>query len=71
MNINTNVAGWLGLLVFAAGSINLWRSGIRPGTNEPQEMLPRLIRITGAVIFSAMTLYFLGYGLGLYSLHDH
>jgi hypothetical protein len=68
MNINTNVGGWLRLLLFAAGSIYLWRSGIRPRPGEPQGKLSRSIRIVGAVMVSAVTLYFLGYGLGLYHL---
>ena len=68
MHINPNVFGWIKLLVFGFGAYYLWRSAIKPKGNEPRGMGSRSIRVVGALILSAVTLYFLGYGLGLYGL---
>ena len=67
MKANTNVVGWIKLLFFAAGALYLWRSALRPRTDEPQKRTDRALRLFGAVLLSIVVIYFLGYGLGLYS----
>jgi hypothetical protein len=71
MKISSNIAGWFKLLIFALGAAYLWRSGLSPRKNEPQGTFDRSIRVVGAVLLSAVTLYFVGYGLGLYRLYGH
>lgn len=71
MKINTNIFGWIVLLLWAAFCFKLWRSGIKPRPNEPQGKIDRSIRIVGAVLMSVMTIYYIGYGLGLYPLLGH
>jgi hypothetical protein len=66
VTINPNIAGWGRVVFFGAGAAYLWRSAFFPKKNEPQGMIDRSIRVTGAVILSAVTLYFVGYGFGLY-----
>jgi hypothetical protein len=58
-------------MVFAAGAAYLWRSGLFPKKNDPHGTLDRSIRIMGAVIFSVISLYFFGYGFGLYGLYQN
>lgn len=66
MTINTNVVGWFRLLFFASGAAYLWRSGLSPMSGEPKSNLDRGLRIFGAVLLSAVVIYFVGFGLGLY-----
>jgi hypothetical protein len=68
MKINTNLVGWLRLLLFAAGAAYLWRSSIFPREGDPKGCFDRTLRIFGAVLLTAITIYFVGYGLGLYGL---
>jgi len=66
MKISTNVPGWLILAGWAWLSFRMWRVGIRPRATDPQTMGRRVLHIVGALIFTAMTIYFLGVGLGFY-----
>jgi hypothetical protein len=66
VKINTNIAGWFRLLLFAMAAAYLWRSALRPHLNEPQKSLDRGLRLFGALLLSIVVIYFLGYGLGLY-----
>ncbi len=66
MKINTNIAGWFRLSLFAMGAAYLWRSALRPNANEPHKSLDRGLRLVGAFVLSIVVIYFLGYGLGLY-----
>lgn len=68
MHVNPSIFGWVRLAVFGFGAFYLWRSAISPKGNEPRGMGSRSIRVIGALMLSAVTLYFLGYGLGLYNL---
>jgi hypothetical protein len=67
MKVNTNIFGWFKLLFFAAGAFYLWRSALRTHDGEPQKKRDRSLRLVGAVLLSIVVIYFLGYGLGLYS----
>ena len=64
--INTNIVGWFRLLLFASGAAYLWRSALSPRKGEPKGRLDRGLRIFGAVMLSAIVIYFVGFGLGLY-----
>lgn len=66
MRINTNIAGWFRLLLFASGAAYLWRSGLSPKEDEPKSRFDRALRIYGALLLSVVVIYFLGLGLGLY-----
>jgi hypothetical protein len=66
VKLNTNIAGWFKLLLFAMGAAYLWRSALRPHANEPHKSLDRGLRLAGAFLLSVVVIYFLGYGLGLY-----
>jgi hypothetical protein len=66
VTINTNTVGWFRLLLFASGAVYLWRSGLLPKNGEPKGRLDRGLRIFGAVLLSAVVIYFVGFGLGLY-----
>jgi hypothetical protein len=66
MTISTNIVGWFRLLLFASGAAYLWRSGLSPRKGEPTSPLDRGLRIFGAVLLSAVVIYFVGFGLGLY-----
>ena len=66
MKISTNLVGWLRLLLFAFGAAYLWRSALSPRNGEPKGRLDRGLRIFGAVLLSAVVIYFVGFGLGLY-----
>ena len=66
MTINTNIVGWFRLLLFASGAVYLWRSALFPRSGEPKSRLDRGLRILGAVSLSAVGIYFVGFGLGLY-----
>jgi hypothetical protein len=66
MTISTNIVGGLRLLLFASGAAYLWRSGLSPKKGEPKSNLDRGLRIFGAVLLSAVVIYFVGFGLGLY-----
>ena len=66
MTINTNIVGWFRLLLFASGAVYLWRSALSPGSGEPKNRFDRGLRIFGAVLLSAVVIYFVGFGLGLY-----
>lgn len=66
MRISTNIGGWVVELMYCSGAFYLWRSGLKPKSTEPQGVVSRSIRIIGAILLSAVALYFLGYGLGLY-----
>ena len=68
VKINTNIRGWLRLLLFAWVAAYLWRSALYPKPGEPKGLLDRALRIFGAVLISALVIYFLGYGLGLWGL---
>jgi len=67
MRINTNVAGWFRLLLFAVGAAYLWRSALSPQAGEPRKSFDRILRLIGAILLSIVVIYFLGYGLGLYN----
>jgi len=69
VNIATNIIGWGRLLFFGAGAAYLWRSALWPKKDEPQGKIDRSIRVMGAIILSGVTIYFVGYGLGLYNLY--
>jgi hypothetical protein len=66
MKINTNFAGWLKLLGFGAAAFYLWRRSISPGAGEPKGRIDREIRFVGAILFTLIFVYFLGFGLGLW-----
>jgi hypothetical protein len=66
VTINTNIVGWFRLLVFASGAAYLWQSGLSPKIGEPKSRLDRGLRIFGAVLLSAVVIYFVGFGLGMY-----
>lgn len=66
MKVSTNIGGWVIELLYCLGAFYLWRSGLRPKATEPQGLVSRSIRVTGAIILSALALYVLGYGLGFY-----
>ena len=66
MKISTNVVGWFRLMVFASGAVYLWRSALFPRNGEPKGRLDRGLRIFGALLLSAVVIYFVGFGLGLY-----
>lgn len=51
---------------FALGASYLWRSGLAPRDDEPKGKLDRSIRIVGAILITAMLLFYAGYKLGLY-----
>jgi hypothetical protein len=58
VKINTNIVGWLRVPPFALAQRFV-----------PQRMANRLdrgLRILGAVLLSAVAIYFVGFGLGLY-----
>ena len=69
MKISTNIVGWFRLLLFASGAAYLWRSGLSHGNGEPKSLLDRGLRFFGAVLFSAVVIYFVGLGLGLVRLN--
>jgi len=64
--MNTNVPGWSRLLLFAFAAAYLWRSGLSPKKGEPKGRLDRGIRLFGAILLSAVVIYFVGFGLGPY-----
>jgi hypothetical protein len=64
--ISTNIVGWFRLLLFASGVAYLWRSGLSPKNGEPKGRLDGGLRIFGALMLSAVVIYFVGFGLGLY-----
>jgi hypothetical protein len=66
MAINTNIVGWFRLLLFAMGAVYLWRTALSPKTGEPLNRSDRALRLGRAVLLSAVVIYFLGFGLGLY-----
>jgi len=66
MTISTNIVGWFRLLLLASGAAYLWRSGLSPRKGEPKSPLDRGLRIFGAILLSAVAIYFVGFGLGLY-----
>ena len=68
MKINTNIIGWLRLLLLAGGAAYLWRSSFFPKKNEPKGYFDRVLRIFGAVLLTTVVIYFMGYGLGFYGL---
>lgn len=69
MKLNTNIAGWIRLLLFAGGAAYLWRSAFFPEAGEPKGIFDRALRIFGAILLSAFVLYFVGFGLGFYGLY--
>src|ERR1700728_1974749 len=66
VTISTNIVGWFRLLLFAFGAAYLWRSGLSPRKGEPKTRLDRGLRIFGALLLSAVVIYFLGVGFGFY-----
>jgi len=66
MRISTNIGGWVVELMYCSGAFYLWRSALKPKPTEPQGVVSRSIRVIGAIMLSALALYFLGYGLGFY-----
>jgi hypothetical protein len=66
VTITTNAVGWFRLLLFASGAAYLWRSGLFPKNGEPKSRLDRGLRIFGALLLSAVVIYFVGFGLGMY-----
>jgi len=68
MTISTNIIGWFRLFLFASGAAYLWRSGLSPRKDESRSKLDRGLRIFGAVLLSAVVIYFVGLGLGLSGL---
>jgi hypothetical protein len=67
VKVNTDIFGWLRLLVFAGGAFYLWRSALFPAMNEPRKRSDRALRLIGAGLLTVVVIYFVGYGLGLYS----
>jgi len=53
-------------LLFASGAAYLWRSGLSPKNGEPKSRVDRALRNFGAVLLSAVVIYFVGFGLGMY-----
>ena len=68
VKISTHVTGWLVWLGWAWLSFRMWQIGIRPRPTDPQTVGRRALHIVGAIIFSALALYFLGVGLGFYQV---
>jgi len=66
MSINTNIVGWFRVLFFGFGAAYLWRSGLFPKKGEPKGRFDRGLRVFGAIVLSAVAVYFVGFGLGLY-----
>lgn len=65
MKRNTSVIGWLRWSMWPIAAGYLWHSSLGPNARQRSDRNARLI---GAVIFSILTVYFLGYGLGLYDV---
>ena len=53
------------LAVCVAGAAYLWRSGLRPHSDEPQGKVDRLIRIVGALLMTSIPLIYIAYRMGL------
>ena len=68
MRISTNIPGWLILAGWAWLSFRMWQIGIRPRATDPKTTGRRSLHIVGAIIFTVMTIYFLGVGFGLYHI---
>ena len=68
MKIRTNVPGWLILVGWGWLTFRMWQVGIRPRATDPQTMGRRALHIFGALVFTSLTLYFLGVGLGFYQV---
>ncbi len=68
MKVNTNIAGWLRLLLFASGAVYLWRSALVPRKDEPRNPFDRALRLIGAVMLTGVVIYFVGFGFGFWSL---
>jgi hypothetical protein len=66
MTINTSIAGWFRLFLFAMGAVYLWHSALSPKGNELRGRSDRALRLLGAVLLSAVVIYFVSFGLGLY-----
>jgi hypothetical protein len=66
VNVNTNIAGWFRAASFAAAALYLWRSAFFPKGAEPRGKVDRGLRIFGAILLSAVVMYSIGIGLGLY-----
>jgi hypothetical protein len=43
---------------FGSGAVYLWRSGFSPKNDEPRGRLDRALRVFGAVMLSAVMIYF-------------
>ena len=71
MKINTNITGWAIIVFWSFGAFYLWRSAIKPRADEPQGKLARSLRIVGAVMVTLLVGYFVGFGLGFYTLPGH
>jgi len=71
VEINTNIVGWVRLLVFAVGAAYLWRSAFFPKAGEPKGKFDRALRVFGAILLSAVVLYFVGFALGLYGSNSN
>jgi hypothetical protein len=63
VDVNTNIAGWFRVAFFAAGAAYLWRSALSPKGAEPRRNVDRGLRIIGAILLSALVVYFIGLGL--------
>lgn len=66
MKASTNIVGWLRLFLFASGAVYLWRSALLPRNGEPKGRFDRGLRIFGGLLLSALVIYLVGFGLGLY-----
>jgi len=53
-------------LLFTVGAVYLWRSALSPKA-ERLSRSDRALRLVGAVLLSAVVIYFVGVGLGLYN----
>ena len=66
LKLNTNMVGWFRVVSFAGGAFYLWRSALFPKTCEPRKWFDRSLRVVGAILLTALAIYFLGYGLGVF-----
>ena len=64
MRINTNIAGWLRLFLFAMAAPIYGAAPCARRTMSHEECFDRALRLSGAALLSIVVVYFLGYGLG-------
>ena len=70
MKISTNIGGWAVEVMYFMAAFYSWRIALRRKPTEHRGIISRSILVIGAVMMSVIAIYFLGSGLGLYSLHS-